>query len=72
MMMINNVRNSAQRVGFFNTGSGISRYLFYSRVFPGMLGIFGYFWVYPYILRFLSIEHILRAEKITTKPNWLR
>ena len=37
--------------------SGISRYLFYSRVFlifRGISGIFGYFWVYPYILRYFS------------------
>ena len=72
---------SAQRVGFFNIGSGqvldkipgsgsgsgrvgvsktrsgISGYLFYFRVFrvfPGMSGIFGYFWVYPYILGLFS------------------
>ena len=74
----------AQRVGFFNIGSGrivdkipgsgsglgrvgvskiqsgISGYLFYFRVFPGISGISGsvayirYFWVYPYILGLVS------------------
>ena len=32
------------------------------RVFPGMSGIFGFFWLF--------FEHLLRAEKIATKPNW--
>ena len=82
---------SAQRVGFFNIGSGrvldkipgsgsgsgrvgVSKYTIgYFRVFgvfPGMSGNFGYFWVFPYILGFF-FKHLIRAEKIATKPNWL-
>ena len=94
--------SSAQRVGFFNIGSGrvldkilgsrsgsgrvgVSKYTIgyfrvsfllsgipwyfgYFRVFrafPGMSGIFGHFWVY------IFVWHLLRAEKIATKPNWL-
>ena len=39
------------RVSFFLSGNGYFRVF---RVFPGMSGIFGYFWVYPYILGLFS------------------
>ena len=37
-----------------NIRSSISRYLFYSQVFSGTSSIFGYFWVYPFIIGFSS------------------
>ena len=37
-----------------NIRSSISRYLFCSQIFSGTSGIFGYIWVYPFIIRFSS------------------
>ena len=57
------------RVGVSKIRSGISGYLFFFRVFPGISGISGYV---GYFRVFLVIFlHLLRAEKIATKPNWL-
>ena len=50
-------RSGSGRVGVSKIRSGISGYLFFFRVFrvfPRMSGIFGYFWVYPYILGLFS------------------
>ena len=74
-------QNTGKRVGFGSGRSvkiydrvGVSKYTIgYLRVFgvfPGMSGNFGYFWVFPYILGFF-FKHLIRAEKIATKPNWL-
>ena len=45
------------RVGVLKNTIGYFRVSFFFRVFrvfPGMSGIFGYFWVYPYILGLFS------------------
>ena len=42
------------RVGVSKNTIGYFRVFFFFRVFPGISGYVGYFWVYPYILGLFS------------------
>ena len=57
-------------------GSGSGRSVEkYNRIIPGIFFIFGYFRVCRVFLGLpiytrLILKHLMRAEKIATKPNW--